>query len=605
MNNLTMEEEASGVAGLKSLWPSGIKNRLFLSILLFVLVPSSFLQLRSINQLETNMKANISQQNVSQLNLLKNGMEDIRIGVLGAMLQLEREPGLKTLLLRPDDFDEAERNLQIGNQLLELKQGLGNALIPVHITLADNYGHVYTTTEEGVSVRSVTGSEITGQPEFKQLKDTGQSYAWAVHESRDVLQDIFPQAELYSLYARLQEVNGRTFGYLRISLDIRAWLQSITNGFQVKQTYYLFDGARRPILLPQDAHTAAQLAEMDGVFANEPSRYVSGANNMFIYNGIYLPNLDWTLVTRFPLEALSGNIRAMKNQVLVSFSLTVVVFIAVTYAIVASVLRPLRTLQRTMKELVHRDLDVRIPEWKFKGELLVLARTFNGMIGDIRGLISRLKTEERQKEAFHFQMLMSQMNPHFLLNTLNTVKWNARNHGDMGTFEICQNLGRLLESSLNTEVDLVHLKEEIELVKAYVYIQSFRYDHAFTAEYEIGKELQYALVPKLSLQPLVENAIQHGLVHVREGGAIRIAAMRAGQKLRLEIRDNGQGLAGARPEQGRKRKGIGIGNLRERLELLFRRESSLTLVPLEQGTMAVLEMPLLIASPYQKPPLSK
>ncbi|MED4959660.1 two-component sensor histidine kinase, partial [Paenibacillus macerans] len=102
-----------------------------------------------------------------------------------------------------------------------------------------------------------------------------------------------------------------------------------------------------------------------------------------------------------------------------------------------------------------------------------------------------------------------------------------------------------------------------------------------------------------------EKALQHGLVDVREGGAIRIAALRAGQKLRLEIRDNGQGLAGARPEQGRKRKGIGIGNLRERLELLFRRESSLTLVPLEQGTMAVLEMPLLIASPYQKPPLSK
>ncbi|GJM70520.1 hypothetical protein HMSSN036_27360 [Paenibacillus macerans] len=191
MNNLTMEEEASGVAGLKSLWPSGIKNRLFLSILLFVLVPSSFLQLRSINQLETNMKANISQQNVSQLNLLKNGMEDIRISVLGAMLQLEREPGLKTLLLRPDDFDEAERTLQIGNQLLELKQGLGNALIPVHITLADNYGHVYTTTEEGVSVRSVTGSEITGQPEFKQLSNTGQSYAWAVHESRECCRTFF------------------------------------------------------------------------------------------------------------------------------------------------------------------------------------------------------------------------------------------------------------------------------------------------------------------------------------------------------------------------------------------------------------------------------
>jgi len=580
------------------LWPSGIKNRLFVSILLFVLVPSTALQLRNISQIETTMESNISQQNASQLDSLKNGMESFRIGVLGGMLQLERDPELRMLLGRPANMSDSERTLHIDGRLLSLKQGLMNALIPVHITLVDEYGDVYTTTEEGVPERTVSSADITGQPEYREMEENGLSYLWAVHNARDVLQDVFPGAELYSLFAKLETTDGREFGTLRISLDIRTWLQSITNGFQVKQAYYLFDGARRSILLPQDERTTTQLADMDVLFSNDPFHYVSDANNQFIYNGIYLPNLDWTLITRFPLEALSGNISVMRNQVIVSFSLTVIVFVVVTYAIVSSIVRPLRTLQRRMTELVDRDLNVRIPEERFKGELLVLARAFNGMIRDIRGLIDRLRTEERQKEAFHFQMLMSQMNPHFLLNTLNTIKWNARNHGDLGTSEICQNLGRLLESSLNSEVDLVHLKEEIELVRAYVYIQSFRYDHRFTTEYDIDEELQYALVPKLSLQPLVENAIYHGLVHMKEGGAIRISATRREKSLRLEIRDNGQGLAAAKPRTGAKRKGIGVSNLRDRLALLFREDSSLELLPQEQGMLVVLELPLLLASPY-------
>ncbi|MBN2983681.1 sensor histidine kinase [Cohnella algarum] len=582
----------------RSLWPASIKNRLFVSILLFVLVPSAFLQLRNISQLETAMESNISQQNAAQLDSIKNGMENLRIGVLGGMLQLERDPELIAMLSSPGELADTNRELQIANRLLALKQRLMNALTPVHITLADQYGHVYTTTEEGEPERFVSVSDITGQPEYATLSDTGQSYMWAVHESRDLLADLFPQSELYSLFAKLTTVDGDTFGYLRITLDIRTWLQSMTNGFQVKQTYYLFDGDRKPILLPQDDRATAQLLGMRELFANDPYRHATDENSQFIYNGIYLPNLDWTLVTRFPLEALSGNLRAMRSEVIVSFSLTVVLFIGVTYAIVSSIVRPLRALQRTMKELVDRDLDVRIPEHRFKGELLVLAKAFNGMIGDIKGLISRLRTEERQKEAFHFQMLMSQMNPHFLLNTLNTIKWNARNHGDLATSEICQNLGRLLESSLNSEVDLVHLKEEIELVKAYAYIQSFRYDHSFKTEYEIDEELQYALVPKLSLQPLVENAIYHGLVHMKDGGAIRISAARRERQLRIEIRDNGQGLGGEKPKSGRKRKGIGLSNLRARLELLFKDRSSLSLFPLEQGTLVVLEMPLLISSPY-------
>ncbi|OMF06086.1 sensor histidine kinase [Paenibacillus sp. FSL H7-0331] len=338
-----------------------------------------------------------------------------------------------------------------------------------------------------------------------------------VHDTPDGLENNTRHPRLYSYFSKLQTLDGETFAYLRISLDIMGWLTSITNGFQVKQTYYIMDGDGNSILKTQDQWADTQPQEMLSLFRMNPLAYVGDSRNLFIYNGIYLPNTDWYLVNRFPLEALSGNIRSMKNQVMISLSITVVIFIGITFAIVSTLLRPLRKLQNKMTELVERNLDVRIPESTYKGEILLLAQAFNQMIDDIGRLISRLRVEERQKEAIRFQMLMSQMNPHFLLNTLNTVKWNARSHDDTGTFELCQNLGRLLECSLNIVVDLVHLKDEIDLVKVYVHIQSFRYDHTFVTEYEMEEVLAYALVPKLSLQPLVENAIYHGLVHMKAG----------------------------------------------------------------------------------------
>ncbi|MNO22460.1 Sensor histidine kinase YpdA [compost metagenome] len=170
----------------------------------------------------------------------------------------------------------------------------------------------------------------------------------------------------------------------------------------------------------------------------------------------------------------------------------------------------------------------------------------------------------------------------------------------MGTSEICQNLGKLLESGLNSDADLVFLKEEIGLIQAYVYIQSFRYDHSFNVEYMIGDGLEYALIPKFSLQPLVENAIYHGLVHMKAGGKITILIAGAGGRLRVEIGDNGQGLQQNAGASGKRRKGIGLSNLRERIMLLYKGGGTLLLLPLPQGTVAVLDIPLLNSSPYDK-----
>lgn len=273
-----------------------------------------------------------------------------------------------------------------------------------------------------------------------------------------------------------------------------------------------------------------------------------------------------------------------------------------TFIIAATITRPLSHLQNKMKAVVRNNLKIRLPEHKFRGEILELTQTFNSMLNDMDVLIQRLKAEERQKEAVHFHMLLAQMNPHFLLNTLNTVKWSAIRHGNEDITNITLSLGKLLEASLNTEKDLVHLKDEIELVQAYVHIQQVRYNHRFDVTFGYDEDILYALVPKLCLQPLVENAIIHGIGPLPEQeGLIEITVNREGpNRLAVEIKDNGVGMEQSRQAGGmRKRPGIGLSNVQELLRLLFKEEGRIEIISSERGTRIRFSIPLLISTPYQ------
>ncbi|MNI28312.1 Sensor histidine kinase YehU [compost metagenome] len=179
------------------------------------------------------------------------------------------------------------------------------------------------------------------------------------------------------------------------------------------------------------------------------------------------------------------------------------------------------------------------------------------------------------------------------------MKWNVLSKGDEETAAICISLGKLLETGINEDSDLIHLKMERELTEAYVAIQSFRYDQSFEICWECDERLTYALVPKLSLQPLVENAIFHGLSKKKKEGMIWIRAYAEEKRCYLEIEDNGAGWKPASPQNaGRKRKGIGLKNVRERLELLFKQDASLEIEQTHEGTRVRLGFPLLLAKPY-------
>ncbi|MBB6673083.1 sensor histidine kinase [Cohnella nanjingensis] len=585
---------------LAALIPHKLKYRLFAVFVLVILLPFSILNIYNYRKIESLVQKKISEQSHEQLDNLHRSLED-QLGIaFKTLIFLEQDSDVRQILQHPE-----RRSVLDNKTLMEDKfKGLNNSFFlynpSVYFTLLDDSGHVYTSYQPRFPLNY---DRIASDPSFVSLRKTQSSYLWVSDDENYVSRDITKSPTLLSLYAELRDRNNRPYGTARISIDFSFWFQSVLQKSASDQAYFIMTrkGERIAGSVP-DADLSPEAVSQ--VTALPQNGYWTDKKGDELVNFSYLSSLDWYMINRIPLHVLFNEIESLKQQYFVTFYIITGLFVAVAFMIAYTFTRPLSHMQRKMKEAVRKDLRIRLPEKHYKGEILELTRTFNTMMVDMNELIQRLKAEERQKDAVHFQMLLAQMNPHFLLNTLNTMKWIGLRSRNEEIVEICLSLGKLLETSLNSDVDLIHLRDEIALTKAFVYIQQARYGNRFEVEFSYEEDIQYALVPKLSLQPLVDNAIRHGIGNMAEDGLIRIRMGRSASspdQLTLEVEDNGVGIASARlnQEAGRKRPGIGLANVRERLRLLFKEKGELETVPLAQGTLFRMHLPLLLSEPYE------
>lgn len=573
-------------------FPSTLNNRLFLSFVALILLPFFAVQLRSYDQMEALYVNRIGEQSKYQLDQIVGRMEQIKLNLLMISLQLEKEPVIAGVL-RPEVGEEDARSAE--RLLKDMKTFLKSDGAFVELALSDLRGGVYTSADRNVfheeSFAETAGGWLSREGRPPVEWGTEPPFADANDSNNpDVL-------VLFSAIG-----SGERAGVLAVSFDYRKWLQDQTNRFLIQQDYYLLDKNGTVLFRTSpDAEPPAAMRDWIGASAGRPAPepFVDRASSS-VLTGRAVASEGWTLAAQFPLDVFFGDIDEVKRQAYGTFGLFTLLFVAITFFIARTVTRPLRLLRKKMSELIRNQFLVHLPTDKYRGEILEMAEAFNRMVRDLNRSIERLKTEERRREAARFQILLQQMNPHFLLNTLNTIKWNAFARGDEATGDICVALGQLLETSLSAEEDLIYFRKELELAEAYVRIQRYRYEQPVVLRYEYDPILDHALVPKFSLQPLVENAIIHGFTGLQGEGVIVVRARREDRTLHIEIEDNGIGLDASRPpEASPRRRSIGLTNIRERLQLLFRGEAGLELVPLERGTLAVLRVPFLISTPYK------
>ena len=283
-----------------------------------------------------------------------------------------------------------------------------------------------------------------------------------------------------------------------------------------------------------------------------------------------IPNSGWTLIGVSSMEQL----HAVQTQILWSFIGTGLFALGVCLIGIWFVLRlwikPLRDLQATILKVGSGHSDLRANETG-SPELVDLARQFNIMLDRIDQLMIAVKEEEQNVRKYELQALSSQIIPHFLYNTLDTIVWMAEFNDSKRVVEVTKSLAKYFRLALNQGHEQISLKDEIDHVRQYLFIQKQRYGEKL--QYEIKELKQYDdyKIPKLILQPLVENAIYHGIKEMNRQGRIRVSVSENDTQLIVSIYDNGRGFVASETTNATlvRLGGVGLKNVDQRLQLQF------------------------------------
>lgn len=258
--------------------------------------------------------------------------------------------------------------------------------------------------------------------------------------------------------------------------------------------------------------------------------------------------------------------------------------------------KPISLLNNRLHRIADNDFSYDPEIEKAGGELGQIGHTVNEMTMSIENLLQTTEQSYEQRRKIEIQLLQSQVNPHFLYNTLDSIRWMAVIQKSPGIESMTRSLSNLLKNIAKGTQDKITLEEELALLHDYVEIQSVRYMEAFTFYDTVPKELYRYRIIKLTLQPLVENAIFHGIEPTGENGTITVTGREEGGDLVLCVTDDGAGippdvlptlLSEERPRSHASLNGIGVCNVHKRLQMLYGEAYGLT-IESEPGAAPVL-----------------
>lgn len=305
---------------------------------------------------------------------------------------------------------------------------------------------------------------------------------------------------------------------------------------------------------------------------------------------------DWQLVMLVPNEDILVSAILYRNQLFIIVLIMFFCSIPFVYLISNSITRRLRLLKKHMKNVTAKGFDVE-PLENGNDEIGELTRSFDDMAGKTKGLLKEQYRLGYEIQNLELRILQSLINPHFLYNTLDMIYWMSMKSQVPRIATAVKALSQFYKLSLGHGEDIVTLEKELEHVQSYVNIQNMRFENNFTFVIDVPQELYNCKIVKIILQPLVENAIMHG-IREKEGGkgTIKISANDLAGVLQIIIKDDGVGMneeqVASLLEKPRENKGYGIWNINERIRLTYGDSYGLNITSVQnEGTTAIISIP--------------
>ncbi|QMV43187.1 sensor histidine kinase [Cohnella cholangitidis] len=404
----------------------------------------------------------------------------------------------------------------------------------------------------------------------------------------------YPDRNVITIMATVkQQITHEVVGFIVIDLDDSV-VERFSSNVKIGKTglFYVADDKGVPIFTPsapaesESPFRPVNLSERAGMprdsFVDStanPSQFVVFATSQAT---------GWKIVGSAPLEEIVEDANRIRQLIIVSVVLSIVFTITLYFFITSRLTRPIQLLKSKMRQAASGYLDAKVKP-SGQDEIADLGTSFNTMIEKIKMLLEQSIREQEHIQKAELRTLQAQINPHFLYNTLDSIVWMAEAGKNEQVIQLVQALSRFFRISLNKGRDWISIKIELDHVQNYLIIQKMRYRDILDYEVNVSPELQVYPILKMTLQPLVENALYHGIKNKRGKGLIRIGAyVDQVQDIVLFVEDNGIGMNSERLDAVRaqldqpremlpdeadiedgKNGGFGLQNVHQRLRLYF------------------------------------
>lgn len=384
-----------------------------------------------------------------------------------------------------------------------------------------------------------------------------------------------------------------------VSLDLSfSSISSYINQVSIGQRGYCFlmDAGGDIVYHPQQQllysglkseDTAALAALADGTYADDT----------VIYSLTSVEGSDWRVVgVSYVDELVDRSVREMIRLSVVLAAAVLAAALLTSWLLSRQLSRPLRELSSAMERFetdaghfVYRPVDG-------AREVRELSGSFGHMVLRIQQLMSQVRQEEINLRKTELKALQAQINPHFLYNTLDSIAWMCEQGRSGDAVKMIHALARLFRISISRGHELIPVAREIEHAENYLEIQKYRYKNQFTYSFDVDPGCLNYYCNKITLQPIIENAILHGLDLLVDEGSIDVQVCQEGEDIVFRVRDNGVGMseeqAAAILADGQDRAGIGIKNVNDRLQIYFGKQYGLRITSeLDVGTCVEIRMP--------------
>ena len=576
----------------KIVYNRSIRNSIFIYFTITSLVAVLLIVISIYSRLSSQLYDTVKQENVNLVNRVDSSMEvylrnimklsdTIYYGIVKNANLSEDSIGEKLTLLYNNNKE------QVSNIALISKEGE-----PISVVPAARFRKNFKAEDEEWFVNALNKTENIHftLPHVQKMFEKGDnSYNWVISMSRAVEITVGGSTEQAVLliemaYQGLEEVLDEV---------------TLGNGGYI----YLMDSNGDIIWHPKFELIASGRVKENNLVA---AGYDDGSREE-VFNGTRqtvvtktVGYTGWKLVGVIKGTGISLNM--LKTRLFIVFVILLIIFIVILINSYISfrVTNPIRELEKSVKALEEGNLDADI----YMGgsyEVQHLGKSVQDMKFRIKGLMQDIVNEHEEKRKSEFDSLQAQINPHFLYNTLDIIVWQIENEKQSEAVHTVTALARFFRLSLGKGKNIVTVRDEIDHVKNYLMIQHMRFKNKFDYEFDIAEDVLELPSLKLMLQPLVENAIYHGMEFMDGDGMITVKAWRKEDELYLSVADNGLGmtedkvemiLTGKSTSGNGRGSGIGVKNVNERIKLYFGEAYGLTIdSEPDEGTTVIIHLP--------------